>query len=171
MRFLVTTKSTLGVGVLVGSGVAVGGRGVAVLVGGSAVGVSDGCGVEVGGTVVGVDVGGTGVGVNVGGSGVGVAVSAGVAVLVALGNRVAVGSGVGVAAGPQPTRRTPDNTIPTATGTMRFSAQTERWDSMDDGFSLTRITFPLRTIWDIMLSGRSRRELSGAEGRIRTDTG
>ena len=56
-------KSMLGVGVLVGSGVAVGGRGVAVRVGGSGVGVLLGSGVCVGGTGVGVYVGGTGVNV------------------------------------------------------------------------------------------------------------
>ncbi len=139
-------KSTLGVGVLLGSGVAVGGRGVAVRVGGSDVGVWDGSGVMVAVGGSGVAVGGIGVdvGVSVGGSGVGVAVSTGVGVLVGLGKRVGVG--VGAANAAQPTSRTPDKTMPTATGMMRCNAPAERRDIKKDDGSLTRITFPLRMI-------------------------
>ncbi len=149
-RAFVKTKSTLGVGVLVGSGVAVGGRGVGVragvLVGSTGVGVWDGSGVAV---ADGVCVGGNGVGVSVGGRGVGVAVSIGVGVLVGLGNRVGVGVGVGVASKPHPTTRAPDNRTPTVIRACR-AALAERWDSHKDSFSLTAITFPLRLIWDIM---------------------
>jgi hypothetical protein len=52
----------------------------------------------------------------------------GVGVLVALGKRVGVGSGVGVASKPQPASNTPDNTIPTATSTVRFNAHAVRRD-------------------------------------------
>lgn len=162
------TKSTAGVGVLVGSGVAVGGRGVGVRVGGAGVGVWVGCDVAVGGT--GVAVGGSGVGgsgVAVGGSGVGVAVSIGVGVLVDLGRRVGEGVGVGAATDPHPTSKAPDNRMPTATITMRFNAPVERWDPSKDEPSLTRITFPLRAGWDIIPADRRIRP--GAGGRIRTD--
>lgn len=140
------TKSTLGVGVLVGSGVAVGGRGVGVLVGGTGVGVWDGSDVAV---ADGVFVGGNGVGVSVGGRGVGVAVSIGVGVFVGLGNRVGVGVGVGVTSKPQPTTKAPDKRMPTVIKACR-TALAERWDPHKDSLNLTAITFPLRLIWDII---------------------
>ncbi len=126
------TKSMLGVGVLVGSGVAVGGRGVAVLVGGSGVGVCDGSGVDVGGTAVGV--GGAGVAVKVGGSGVGVAVSTRVGVLDGLGRGVGVGGGVGVGVvkSAQPASNIADKTMPTATRMVRHDARAERWGLVKD---------------------------------------
>lgn len=143
---MVKTKSTLGVGVLVGSGVAVGGRGVAVKVGGNGVDVLVGSGVWVGVCVgAGVAVGGTSVGVAVGGNGVGVAVSMGVAVLDGRGTRVTVGVGVGVAVAPQPTSARPDKTMPTAKSMGRNIARAGRWDLKTDN-NVARITFPLRTI-------------------------
>jgi len=91
-------KSTLGVGGVVGVGVAVGGRGLRVAVGlGEGVSVGGGVGVEVG-IAVGVRVG-EGVGVKVGVS-VGVRVGVAVKVGVGLGLGVGVTVGVGVAVGP-----------------------------------------------------------------------
>jgi hypothetical protein len=149
-RARVKTKSTLGVGVSVGSGVAVGGRGVAVRVGGNGVGVRVGTLVAVGdGVALAVAVGGNGVDVFVGGTGVSVAVSTGVGVMVATGGRVGEGTGVG-AATPQATIIPPDNTMPTATAMLRHDALNERWDRVPENADLTRITFPLRAVWDII---------------------
>lgn len=145
-RVRVNTKSKLGVGVAGGSGVAVGGRGVAVTVGGSGDGVLEGNDVWVGD---GVAVGGNGVGV--GGNGVGVAVSTGVAVRVGTGMRVGVGNGVdvGVASGPQPAS-TPDKMAATARIPMRLHAPAKRWAPLEDNITLTRITFPLYPVSVIM---------------------
>ena len=131
---------------MVGSGVAVGGRGVAVRVGGNGVGVKEGTLVAVSdGIALGVAVGGNGVAVFVGGTGVGVAVSTGVGVLVATGGRVGEGTGVG-AAMPQATIKLLDNTMPTAITMVRNDAPAERWDTMHESAGLTRITFPLRAV-------------------------
>lgn len=131
---------------LVGSGVAVGGRGVAVRVGGAGVNVLVGSAVCVG-VYVGADVavGGTGVAVAVGGNGVGVGVSTGVGVLDGLGIRVTVGVGVGAERAEQPTSARPDKRMPTANNVVRNSARAGRWGSNSDR-SVARITFPLRTI-------------------------
>jgi hypothetical protein len=147
-RVRVKVKSTLGVGVLVGSGVAVGGRGIGVLVGGSGVGVLVGNGVAVGGGVNvgdGVDVGGGSVG-----AGVGVAVSVGVGVLVNLGMRVGVGVGAGVDMKAQPASRTPDKIMPTAAIPVRVCARNARWVPKKDNITFARITFPLSVVSDII---------------------
>lgn len=137
------TKSTLGVGVGGGGGVAVGGRGVAVTVGGRGDGVLDGKAVWVGDAVA---VGGNRVGV--GGSGVGVAVSTGVGVLVGAGARVGVGVVVGGAI-PQP-ETTPTRTMPIVNRARRSNAPLRRWRLEIDKITLTRITFPLCSVSVIM---------------------
>jgi hypothetical protein len=159
----VNTKSTLGVGVPVGSGVAVGGRGTSVLVGGSGVdvlvdsGVAVGGGVTVGGGVQvgdGVDVAGMAVGASVG-----VAVSVGVGVLVNLGMRVGVGVGSGAVMAAQPASRAPDKIMPTAASPVRLHARIERWVPKKDKVTLARITFPLSAVSAIISANCQRTDL------------